>query len=100
VGGTRWQNVADTGRYIELLAAGQSAALPGEDLTADQRRTERFGLELRTARGLPVPLIQVGSQGMLETLEREGLLRVEEGHVRLTRAGKPLVDSVAVALMG
>ncbi|MDZ4289256.1 MAG: radical SAM family heme chaperone HemW [Prosthecobacter sp.] len=100
VGGRRWQNVADTTRYIELLTMGQSAAVPGEDLTPDQRRTERFGLELRTARGLPLPLIQPASQSMLETLRREGLLLVENGQVRLTRAGKPLVDSVAVALMG
>ncbi|HYF34358.1 MAG TPA: radical SAM family heme chaperone HemW [Prosthecobacter sp.] len=100
VAGLRWQNVADTARYIDLVSVGQSASLPGEQLTPDQRRTERFGLELRTARGLPAPLVQPASQAMLETLEREGLLRVEEGHIRLTRAGKPLVDSVAVALMG
>lgn len=100
VAGHRWQNVADTTRYIELLSAQQSAAVPGEALTPDQRRTERFGLELRTARGLPVSLIEAPSLKMMETLEREGLLRVTEGYIRLTRDGKALVDSVAVALMG
>lgn len=96
----RWQNIADTTRYIELLQSGQSAAQPGESLTTEQRRTERFGLELRTARGLPEYLVQASEQRMIRILADEGILRVEDGHIRLTRAGKPLVDSVAVALMG
>ena len=100
VAGNRWQNIADTTRYIEMLNAGQSAAQPGEALTPDQRRTERFGLELRTKRGLPVSLIQPDSQKMVETLQREGLLNIVDSYIRLTREGKPLVDSVAVALMG
>lgn len=100
VAGYRWQNVADTARYIELACAGLSAAVPGEQLTEEQRRTERFGLELRTKRGLPLALVQPGSRKMVDTLEREGLLRVEDGQIQLTREGKPLVDAVAVALMG
>jgi oxygen-independent coproporphyrinogen-3 oxidase len=100
VDGVRWQNVPDTVRYLELIRSGQSAALPGEALTAEQRRTERFGLELRTARGLPRALVMGDAERMLDTLEREGLLTVADGRICLTRAGKPLVDSVAVALMG
>ena len=37
---------------------------------------------------------------MLETLREQGLLSCDENYVRLTRAGKPLVDPIAVALMG
>ncbi len=98
--GRRWQNIADTRKYLELLQSGQSAAEPGESLTPDQRRTERFGLELRTARGLPQSLVQEPEQRMIKVLAEEGILWVEDGHIRLTREGKPLVDSVAVALMG
>jgi coproporphyrinogen III oxidase-like Fe-S oxidoreductase len=33
-------------------------------------------------------------------LRDQGLLEFDEQRVRLTRAGKPLVDPIAVALMG
>lgn len=96
----RWQNIPDTTRYLELIKSGQSAAQPGEHLTPAQRRTERFGLELRTARGLPLGLVDEPERRMVQVLQSEGLLTVQEEHIRLTRVGKPLVDSVAVALLG
>jgi len=55
---------------------------------------------LRTARGLPLELIAPDSLRMLEALREQGLLTFDEQFVRLTRAGKPLVDPIAVALMG
>jgi len=100
VGGRRWNNVKDTPRYMAMTLAGEETAVDVEELTPDQRRTERFGLELRTARGLPLELIHAESRKMLETLREQGLLSYDEGHVRLTRVGKPLVDPIAVALMG
>lgn len=100
VGGQRWHNVKDTPRYMEMTLAGESTAMEVEELTPEQRRTERFGLELRTARGLPLELIAPESRRMLDTLRDQGLLNFDASHVRLTRAGKPLVDPIAVALMG
>lgn len=100
VNGRRWHNVKDTPRYMAMTLAGEDTATEIEDLTPDQRRTERFGLELRTARGMPLSLITPESRKMLDTLRDQGLLIYDEHHVRLTRAGKPLVDPVAVALMG
>jgi oxygen-independent coproporphyrinogen-3 oxidase len=100
VNGRRWHNVKDTPRYIEMTLAGEDTAMEVEELTPENRRTERFGLELRTARGLPLDLIAPESRKMLETLREQGLLTFDEKFVRLTRTGKPLVDPVAVALMG
>jgi len=100
VAGQRWQNIPDTAEYLARIQSGRSAALPGEQLTADQRRTERFGLELRTARGLPVENVRAEQRRMLETLRTEGLLTLQNDRIILTRIGKPLVDSIAVALMG
>ncbi len=100
VGGKRWNNVKDTPRYMAMTLAGEDTAVDVEELTPEQRRTERFGLELRTARGLPLELITPDSRKMLETLREQGLLNYDAGHVRLTRVGKPLVDPIAVALMG
>lgn len=96
----RWQNTSDTRRYIEAINGG-SPALQGEEIiTPEKRLVERFGLELRTARGLPAALVAAEQQGVLRSLEREGLLRIENGMIRLNREGKPLVDAIAVALMG
>jgi len=100
VKGRRWHNVKDTPRYIEMTLAGEDTATDIEELTPENRRTERFGLELRTARGLPLELIAPDSLRMLEALREQGLLTFDEQFVRLTRAGKPLVDPIAVALMG
>ena len=36
----------------------------------------------------------------IKCAQSEGLLEVQNDHIRLTRTGKPLVDSVAVALLG
>jgi oxygen-independent coproporphyrinogen-3 oxidase len=85
---------------MAMTLAGEDTTTEIEELTPEQRRTERFGLELRTARGVPLALITPESRKMLDTLRDQGLLIYDEDHVRLTRAGKPLVDPVAVALMG
>lgn len=100
VGGKRWHNVKDTPRYMALALAGDDTAVEVEELTPENRRTERFGLELRTARGLPLDLIAPDSRRMLDTLRDQGLLDFDDQLVRLTRTGKPLVDPIAVALMG
>lgn len=100
VDGQRWKNVPDTNRYIAMTLASEPTMTDVETLTPENRRTERFGLELRTARGLPLDLITAESRTMLNTLRDQGLLEFDEQFVRLTRAGKPLVDPIAVALMG
>jgi len=100
MGNRRWHNVKDTPRYMAMTLAGEDTTTEVEELTLEQRRTERFGLELRTARGLPLEMIAPESRRMLETLRDQGLLSFDAERVWLTRAGKPLVDPVAVALMG
>jgi oxygen-independent coproporphyrinogen-3 oxidase len=100
VNGRRWKSVPDTGRYIAMTLAGEPTMTDVEEITPENRRTERFGLELRMARGLPLDLINAESRQMLGTLRDQGLLEFDEQFVRLTRAGKPLVDPIAVALMG
>lgn len=100
ISGRRWKNAADTALWMARSLAGQSAAEQAEELDDEARRMERFGLELRTESGLPRALVRPEQEKMLTTLEQEGLLTVSAGQIRLTRIGKPLVDSVAVALMG
>jgi oxygen-independent coproporphyrinogen III oxidase len=99
VGGVRWQNVCDTRAYIERMQQGAEVVAQTETITPEKRRIERFGLELRTAKGLPVDLIIGQGRQMLDSLVAEGLVRLESDAVRLSREGKPLVDEIAVGLM-
>lgn len=100
VKGTRWQNVCDTARYIAALQSGDLPVQSTEEITAEKRRIERFGLELRTARGMSAEWIHRDQQQVLSSLARDGLLTIEQDTIRLTREGKALVDSIAVALLG
>jgi oxygen-independent coproporphyrinogen-3 oxidase len=95
VSGRRWWNVKHPSTYARCLAEGESPIEGAEDLTAEQRVTERIMLALRMADGLPVDDIPVETQGALGRLEDAGLVLVgREGHVLLTRRGRLLADSV------
>jgi oxygen-independent coproporphyrinogen-3 oxidase len=96
----RWQNVADTAQYIQAAFDRQKLSLPPEHLTAAELRTERFGLELRTSRGLAYDAVRASERVVLDRLVQHGLLWIQDGRIRLTREGMPLVDSIAVALLG
>ena len=96
----RWQNVCDTSRYIETMKAGSPAVQSEEIITPEKKLIERFGLELRTSSGLPVELVGEPQHKMLASLAADGLLCIEQGMIRLNREGKPLVDAIAVALLG
>ena len=99
VAGRRWQNVCDTRRYMQAASEGGEVAANHEIITAEKRRIERFGLELRTARGLPVDMVIGEGRAMLAPLVEEGLIVVGKGFVSLTREGKPLVDEIALRLL-
>ena len=97
----RWKNVSDTGAYLAaMMAEGAPAIDSAEDITPEKRRIERFGLELRTTHGLPLTLIGAGQAKLLDSLITDGLVCVRDDRAVLTRAGKPLVDAIAVALLG
>ncbi len=96
----RWQNMPDTQGYLKAIADDASPALPAENLTDSDFRTERFGLELRTQRGLHRGHIRASEETLLLNLIQDGLIEEHQGRLRLTRTAMPLVDSIAVALLG
>jgi oxygen-independent coproporphyrinogen III oxidase len=100
VQGKRWQNTPDTERYMRQVEENESTICSEEEITDEKRLIERFGLELRTARGLPQSLVNPAQTQMLDSLARDGLLQIDHGQIILTRQGKALVDPIAVALMG
>lgn len=95
----RWQNLCDTQGYMKAASEGRGLAAHHEQLTPEKRRIERFGLELRTARGLPEELVLGEGREMLPPLAEAGLIIHEKGFIKLTRQGKPLVDEIAVRLL-
>lgn len=94
-GPARWKNIPDTQKYIDAVQAGVLPQQEAEQLTPQQQLLERIALELRTATGVPMSRLTDVSSATLETLQSEGLVILADHHLRLTRQGKTLADSIA-----
>ncbi len=94
VGLSRWENVRDTAAYVRGVQSGESVVGFREELNAATRAGEIAAFRIRMAEGIPRSETTRWS-GTLEEFERIGLLREESGHLRLTRRGKLLADTVA-----
>ena len=97
--GTRWWNVKHPARYAAVLAAGDPPRAGSEELTEDERRTERVMLRLRLAEGLPLDLLDGPGRDALDRAAADGLLEVDAGRAVLTRRGRLLADAVVHALL-
>ena len=105
--GARWWNVKHPARYAARLAAGESPEAGREELTADERATERVMLRLRLASGLPLTLlddvgrvaaVQAAADGLLDPAALGGAGSAG-GRAVLTRRGRLLADAVVHALL-
>jgi oxygen-independent coproporphyrinogen-3 oxidase len=96
----RWQNINDTAAYILHSTNPDLRRTEIESLTASALRTERFGIALRTREGLPLHQIYPQEQKILQALIHDQLIIQKSQNIILTQLGKPLVDSIAVALLG
>jgi oxygen-independent coproporphyrinogen-3 oxidase len=106
VGGVRWKNVPNLDRYLMLSPWGPIGDV--EALDEDARIGETFMLGLRLSSGLEPrrveALLSTGNRAASRAaaIKRHmagGLLEREEGHLRLTRRGRLLADSVLVDLL-
>lgn len=95
----RWKNAPDTARYISLVQEGRLPIVESEELDDRAWLIERIALELRTVEGMALDRVHASQRGELDLLCAEDLLRVEEGRVRLTRAGKAVSDRIAEMLI-
>lgn len=100
VHGKRWRNVADTNKYIKLLALKEINEIETEREAIDSSsfRTERIALELRTSRGISLDVLEE-TKTRVHDLETEGLISIHENRIRLTDKGKLAADSVAAHLL-
>jgi putative oxygen-independent coproporphyrinogen III oxidase len=100
--GVRWWNVKHPARYAALLAAGDAPEAGREELTQDERVTERVMLRLRLASGLPLALLDPSGRAAAVRAGTEGLLDTDAlgaGRAVLTRRGRLLADGVVQALL-
>ena len=101
-GARRWWNHRCLDRYIEETGRNMPPIGGSEILTGEQLRLERLYLALRTKRGIDLKdfskrygcdlLDEKGDP--LRTMEREGLITITGGHLRPTRAGLAVSDSL------
>jgi oxygen-independent coproporphyrinogen-3 oxidase len=100
----RWWNYRSVDRYISALKSGHLPIEASECLTMEQLQLEALYLGLRTKRGIHLKdyaarycldlLAQKGDR--LTTLQDEGLIAIEDGHLYPTRAGLAVADSLAL----
>ncbi len=95
----RWKNAPDTTDYIRLLAEGRVPIVESEELDDRKWLFERVALELRTAEGLPLSRVDASLSSNVDILLSEGLAVLKDQRLVLTRAGKPLLDSIAEMLL-
>lgn len=100
--GTRWWNVKHPARWAGALAAGETPEGGREELTADERHTERVMLRLRLAEGMALTLLHDGGRAAAGRAVAEGLLDPvahAAGRAVLTDRGRLLADRVVTDLL-
>jgi oxygen-independent coproporphyrinogen III oxidase len=98
VGLQRWENIRDTATYTARILAGDNAAHFRETLSAEQRAGEIAAFRMRTAEGMHRSELSRWEKSIRE-FEALGILESSGSHLRLTRRGKLLADSVAEAFV-
>lgn len=101
--GQRTVNVGQTSRYIRLISAGADPVIEAEDIGPALQRAETIMLNLRLLdEGLDMDVIEAEfgwnlrqSRGTeLESLARDGMVRVEGSRVLLSESAVPLANEV------
>jgi len=102
-GSARWWNTRSLNDYLKALQSGNLPIEGKEVLTREQLRVEAWFLGLRTRKGVQIEEFnsQYGKDflscksGILRTMQEQGHLVLEDGHLRPTRTGLALADSLA-----
>jgi len=99
VAGRRWRNIRDTGQYARSAETSPHPDHEEEEICgAQERRTERILLGLRTSLGLAEETLQ-GHEICLAELVQKGWGRRQNGRFLLTPRGRLRADEVATMLI-
>jgi oxygen-independent coproporphyrinogen III oxidase len=110
-GRTRWANVHDSMRYVELIAKGVSPREQVEDVTRAQAFDEELFLGLRQLDGIDLGAIERNYNGefsarvasvreRVEKLREQGLVETEGARLRLAPGRLAVSNEVFVELLG
>ncbi|WP_216900397.1 radical SAM family heme chaperone HemW [Nocardia alni] len=99
LGGVRWWNVKHPARYADRVGSGGLPAAGWEELTAQERHTERVMLAVRLRSGLPLDDLDDSGRRAVERVIADGLARLSDDRLVLTDRGRLLADGVVRALL-
>lgn len=105
VSGVRFGNPSDLDFYCVTIAQGDLPVEQMEVLDSQEVQREHIVFGLRTMKGVLLSQVKSLSEingewgRAVHQLHLQGLLREEEGYVRLTQKGLQYADTVAVALL-
>jgi len=99
--GRRWWNVRDTEEYMGLIRSGKPPVAGSEELTKEEAATEAIMLGLRQSAGIDekgfkerFAISPEEHISRKDLLKEQGLIRSENGRMRLTREGILLANEV------
>ena len=95
----RWWNERSLNRWLQALAENRSPVAGRELLSEDQMNMEKILLGLRTDKGIDLATAATPqARRLAENWQTEGLARIENGRLILTREGLVLADRLALEM--
>jgi len=97
IDGKRWWNVKHPTAYKEKISSGQSPMDDQEELTLEQKSSERIMLEIRLARGIDSKTLTAEQISTLEGFKNQGHLldgSWASGRIVLSTSGRLIADRI------
>jgi oxygen-independent coproporphyrinogen-3 oxidase len=97
IDGKRWWNVKHPTAYKEKISSGQSPLHDQEELTHEQKSSERIMLEIRLARGIDSKSLTAEQLSTLEGFKNQGHLLEDSwasGRIVLSTSGRLIADRI------
>lgn len=95
--GVRWWNVKHPSKYQDQLANFESPMQERETLTIEQKRDERFMLQIRLREGLSITELNPSQLKLLEEYGSE--VEIVDGRMVLTAKGRLIADRIVRTLI-
>lgn len=93
VSGCRWQNIPNTGSYVEQIERSGNAHAFSESLNSETQLSEKIVFGLRMNRGIAEELVMPWSANIAD-LESAGYLQRQPGTISLSRSGRMVADAI------